>query len=158
MRINKYKTLLNANGIPEVVREEGKNYTELSNLSSPTRIAQMFRTVFDLHRETEEHAYLLCLNNKNHPIGVFEISHGTVNMSVLRPREVYMKALVIGATSIVLVHNHPSGDRTPSKEDRTSLKNMIAAGKMLGMPLLDSIILAGQDYYSFLEKERELFN
>ena len=79
-------------------------------------------------------------------------------MSVLRPREVYMKALVIGATSIVLVHNHPSGDRTPSKEDRTSLKNMIAAGKMLGMPLLDSIILAGQDYYSFLEKERELFN
>ena len=90
---------------------------------------------------------MLALDTKCKPIGIFEISHGTVNMSMINPREVFIRALLVGAVSIALIHNHPSGDATPSREDISATKRLAECGKLLGVVLLDHIVI-GHDYTS----------
>ena len=75
------------------------------------------RDYIRIHENAEEYMHMLCLNTKNRVIGVFEISHGTVNASIVGTREIFQKALLANAVSIILMHNHPSGDPTPSRED-----------------------------------------
>lgn len=94
--------------------------------------------------------YMLCMNNKNELTSIFEISHGTVNSSLVGTREVYQKALLANAVSIIVMHNHPSGDVTHSFEDYEITKKLKAAGDILGVCLLDHIII-GTEYYSFRE-------
>ena len=93
---------------------------------------------------------MLALNTKCRVIGLFEISHGTVNECLVSPREVLIRALLCGAAAIFLVHNHPSGDPQPSTMDTVVTKRMQQACKMIGIELLDHIIV-GDHYYSFLE-------
>lgn len=84
---------------------------------------------------------------------VFEISHGTVNMSVLTPREVFQKALLANAVSIILLHNHPSGDCTPSKEDINVTKRLMEAGDIIGVNVLDHLVIGRPGYFSLKENE-----
>jgi DNA repair protein RadC len=91
------------------------------------------------------------MNTKNKVIGVFEISHGNVNSSVLGTREVFQKALLANAVSIILMHNHPSGDPTPSRQDIEVTKKVAEAGNLIGIELLDHIII-GDSYTSLKEK------
>ena len=72
-------------------------------------------------------------------------------MTCLNPREVFMRALLIGASSIVLCHNHPSGDPEPSRQDMEMTKRFKESGELLGLPVMDHIIIGGSDYYSFME-------
>jgi DNA repair protein RadC len=94
---------------------------------------------------------MVCVNTKNRVIGVFEISHGTVNSSLVNAREVFQKALLANAVSIILMHNHPSGDVTPSKEDVDVTKKLTEAGKILGVQVLDHLII-GDSWISLKEK------
>ena len=110
----------------------------------------MFNVVFRLNTHTEEYLYMIALDGKQKPLGIFEISHGIVNMTICNPREIFIKALLCGASGIVITHNHPSGDVTPSKEDIESYKRLKDAGKLIGINVLDSIIV-GDGYYSFME-------
>ena len=87
---------------------------------------------------------------KGKPLGVFEISHGTINQSICNPRDIFIKALLCGAAGIILAHNHPSGDVAPSKNDMEIYKRVKEAGQLLGIGLLDNIII-GNGYYSFTE-------
>lgn len=75
----------------------------------------MLNTVFRLNRPTEEYMYMLALDNKCELLGVFEVAHGTVNATLYNLREIFICALLCGASCIVLTHNHPSGDTTLSK-------------------------------------------
>lgn len=84
---------------------------------------------------------------------VFEISHGTVNMSVLTPREVFQKALLANAVGIVLLHNHPSGDCTPSKEDINVTKRLMEAGDIIGVNVLDHLVIGRPGHFSLKENE-----
>lgn len=105
-----------------------------------------------MHEQTEEYMYMLCFNNKMILTGVFEISHGNVNSSIVCPREVFQKALLANAVGIIMIHNHPSGDPTPSKEDIKVTKRLEDSGDILGVQLLDHLIIGRPSYYSLKEK------
>lgn len=85
--------------------------------------------------------------------GFFHISHGTVNMSVASPREIFLRSVLCNATGIVLIHNHPSGNPDPSQEDRVTTQRICQGGKLMGIPLIDHIIIGAGCYYSFREND-----
>ena len=93
------------------------------------------------------------LNTKTKLIGETIISKGTVNAAIISPRELFIEALQKGAVSIILLHNHPSGDPTPSKEDIIITKQIQEAGELLGVNLLDHIIIGNNCYVSMREKK-----
>lgn len=120
--------------------------------NSPENVYKLATKTLNLLEAAEEYVYLITLNNKNKLTGLFEVSHGTVNSSILSPREIYIRALLLGATNIIIFHNHPSGDPEPSKEDIRITKRLKAAGELLGVELIDHIIV-GNYYYSFREEQ-----
>lgn len=99
---------------------------------------------------SKEHFYIISLNSRNAIIS--EISIGTLNASLVHPREVFAEAIRQRANSIILVHNHPSGDPTPSKDDIKITKKLKEAGKILGIEVLDHIIITRNSYLSFKNK------
>lgn len=151
MRINCYTTEMNSDKIPALIKEKGFNYSA-ETLTHPDEIAKFMNDAFHLNKRTEEYLYMISFNTKMKINGVFEISHGTVNASLCSPREVYIKALLTGAAYIVMVHNHPSGDPTPSKEDLDVSERMKKAGEIIGVGLCDFIIVGAGSFISFLEK------
>lgn len=153
MRITEYKTIINKDtSLTELIKDKASNYTIDNNkLSNPQEIARMMTDLYQLDIQAEEYVYMVAFNTKQKPLGVFEISHGTVNASILNPREVYLKALLVGAVNIVLIHNHPSGDTTPSRDDIRSTKRIEEAGQLLGVKLIDHIII-GDSYFSLAEE------
>tara|TARA_Y100000310_G_C20668125_1_gene808760 strand:+ start:1089 stop:1757 length:669 start_codon:yes stop_codon:yes gene_type:complete len=92
------------------------------------------------------------LNTRNYIIRKEEISIGTLDMSLVNPREVFGPALTDGAKSVILVHNHPSGDSEPSEADLRVTKQIKEAGDLLGISVLDHIIIGSKDYISFHDK------
>lgn len=153
MRINEYRTIINKNNqLTELTKERGTDYKAKNDgLTSPQEIAKMMVDLYQLDVQAEEYVYMIAFNNKMYPVGVFEISHGTVNASLLSPREIFIRALLAGAVNIVLVHNHPSGSISPSGEDIQSTKRIKEAGKLLNVKLVDHIII-GDDYLSLAEE------
>ena len=103
------------------------------------------------HKEQEE-MHLMILNTKQRLIRDILLFRGTFNHSPASPREIFIEALRYHAASIVLVHNHPSGDPTPSAEDRRTTVRIQEAGAMLGIRLLDHVIIANKPYFSFKER------
>jgi DNA repair protein RadC len=100
-----------------------------------------------------EHFVGLYLNSANHLIGIHTISVGILNSSLVHPREVFKLAYMMNAASIIVAHNHPSGNAEPSSEDITMTKQLVEAGKILGIPLHDHIIVTEQNgYTSFAER------
>ena len=152
VRMVKYKTRLTETKRVELEKEFSMNRPDLvSFIRSPEDAAAVGKGFMRIHEEPEEYMYMLCLNNKNRITGVFEISHGNVNSSIVCPREVFQKALLANAVNIILMHNHPSGDPSPSTEDITVTKRLIEAGNILGVQVLDHIII-GDRYVSLKEK------
>ena len=101
-----------------------------------------------------ERFLVLHLNTKNQIINEEIISIGTLNSSLVHPRELFKSAIKESANSIILVHNHPSGDPSPSKEDKEVAERIIAAGNILGISVLDHVIVGKETYWSF--KDRQL--
>jgi DNA repair protein RadC len=96
---------------------------------------------------------LIFLDVKNMPLGVNIVSVGTLSSSLVHPREVFKAAIIASAHSIILLHNHPSGDPSPSEDDIITTKRIEDAGQLIGINLLDHIIIGeGDNYYSFKEK------
>ena len=141
MRISFLDTKYDSDRLPKIEVIWRKNIPEIKDLRCSSNISILFEYLFSLSEKTEEYVYMLCLNTALKPIGIFEISHGTVDLSVCNPREVFMKALLVGATSIIIVHNHPSGDNKPGDVDLKAVKRLIECGELMKVPLLDSIIM-----------------
>ena len=95
-----------------------------------------------------EHFVLLMLNQKNRVIGIHTVSMGSLTASVVHPREVFKVAILANCASILLAHNHPSGDCQPSKEDRAITTRLVEAGRLLGISVLDHVIIGGEGRYS----------
>ena len=106
----------------------------------------------DLATEASERLEIICLDSKNKPINRMLISLGGINFAAVCPREVFRAALMSNVTAIILVHNHPSGDPTPSSSDIKLTKEMKKAGVLLGVSVLDSIIIGGDGYVSLKER------
>lgn len=103
------------------------------------------------HRATEC-VILVCLDGKGQLIAEKKLSDGSVKMSLISPREIFMEALKCRAVNIILVHNHPSGDPTPSRADRELTKTVMELGEKMDIPLLDHIIIGDNRYTSFKEE------
>lgn len=150
MRIIKYTTHLNEDRKPKLVKEKVINYPEICSLNSPQKITDMINVIYNATVLTEEHMWLIALDTKCAPIGIFEISHGLLNATLISPRELFMKLCLCGAYGFVLVHNHPSGNCYPSKEDKEITERMKQCGELMNINLVDHIIV-GDGYYSFKE-------
>lgn len=152
VRMIKYKTKLTENKRVVLEKEKSMNYPNIpSIIRSPEDAAIVGRDFMRIHEEPEEYMYMVCMNNKNRIIGVFEISHGNVNSSIVGVREIFQKALLVNAVCLILMHNHPSGDPSPSTEDIQVTKRIIEAGKLIGVEVLDHIII-GDTYVSLKDK------
>jgi len=120
-------------------------------ISSPKDVANL--VMAEMAAFDQEHLRVVLLNTKNEVLGIQEIYIGNVNSSVVRPGEVLRPAVRDNAPSIILVHNHPSGDPTPSPEDVAITKELLAAGKLMGIELLDHLVVgSGNRYVSLNEK------
>lgn len=152
MRVVKYKTKLTEDRKAVLEKDYSVNYPELDNMmNSPEKVVKLAKGFLRMHEETEEYMYMICLNAKLLMTGVFEISHGNVNSSIVGAREVFQKALLGNAVSIILIHNHPSGVCKPSREDINVTNRLVEAGKIIGIDVLDHIII-GKEYCSLKEK------
>jgi DNA repair protein RadC len=118
-------------------------------LSSSTLVADMFSF---LHHETKEHFIALHLNSKNRLLCLEIVSTGSLNASIVHPKEVYKSALLSSAAAIVFVHNHPSGDPAPSREDIELTSRLREASELLGIRLLDHVIIGTDRHYSFADQ------
>jgi len=121
------------------------------HLNSATAVFELYRDRFK--DEPQEHFIALLLNAKNRVMKEVLVSVGSLTASVVHPREVFAPAIKERAASILVLHNHPSGDSSPSREDIDITKRLKKAGEIIGIQLLDHVIIAS-DYFSF--KERRL--
>lgn len=119
-------------------------------ITSPEEVAKIFIPL--LKDEIKEHFFVLCLNSANKIIKYENISTGNLNSSVVHPREVFKVAIDNNSANIIVLHNHPSGNPEPSNEDISITKKLVESGKILGIEIFDHIIIAGNQYLSFVEK------
>jgi DNA repair protein RadC len=99
-----------------------------------------------------EHFKILLLNAKNRVIQIYTVSVGSLNASVVHPRECFRPAIAAQAASIILVHNHPSGDLEPSEEDISLTRRIMSAGDLIGIKVLDHVIIAGNKHISLRDR------
>ncbi|WP_227767645.1 RadC family protein [Zhaonella formicivorans] len=99
-----------------------------------------------------EHFRAILLNTKNHVLGTETISIGSLNSSIVHPRELFKQAIKKSAAALILAHNHPSGDPTPSREDVEVTKRLLEAGKIIGIEILDHLVIGNGIYVSFKER------
>lgn len=124
----------------------------LSNkkITSPQDVAEIFIPI--LRDDNKEKFIVVCLNSANKIIKHETISIGNLNSSVVHPREVFKVAIDNSSASIILIHNHPSGNPEPSNEDIRITKKIVETGKIMEIPVFDHLIIAGETYTSFVEK------
>lgn len=152
MRIIKYRTILTDNGCVELKTEYCINAPSVCRRMNTVKNVYSFAVDFlNLNKEPEEYVYMLCLNGHMDLLSIFEISHGTVNCSVVSSREVFQKALLANAVYIILIHNHPSGSPYPSDNDIALTKQLKESGHMMNIELVDHIVVGGNAYVSLKE-------
>lgn len=117
-------------------------------LTDPEKVYRLIKSKLkDYHKE---HFYIIVLNSRGHSIA--EVSVGSLNASVVHPREVFAEAIRNKAASVVFVHNHPSGDPEPSEDDLLLTKKLVESGKILGIEVFDHIIVVKDGFFSFKNK------
>jgi len=117
-------------------------------LTDPEKVYQLIKSkIKDYHKE---HFYIIALNSRNHSIA--EVSIGSLNASIVHPREVFAEAIKNKAASVIIAHNHPSGDPEPSDDDLVLTRKLVESGKILGVEVIDHIIIAKNDFFSFKNK------
>ena len=105
----------------------------------------------------QEYFYCLYLDSKNKLIERKLLFMGTINKSIVHPREIFKEAYLTSASNIICMHNHPSGDLTPSREDIYLTKSLIEIGKLQGIGIVDHLIIGDNGYYSFYDNQKDLF-
>ncbi|RKD27979.1 DNA replication and repair protein RadC [Caminicella sporogenes DSM 14501] len=119
------------------------------SIKSPKDVVDFF--IEDMKFLNKEHFKIVLLNTKNEIITYETISIGSLNASIVHPREVFNRAIKKNAASVILLHNHPSGNPNPSREDINITKRLVNAGKIIGIEVLDHIIIGDGNYYSMKE-------
>lgn len=151
MQIGFYDTVVNSGYHTILIKEKSVDY-HAETLTTPASAVEMINQLTELNIKGEENCYIAAFNTKSKPLGIFFLARGTVNLCLVGPREVFLRALLIGAAHIILFHNHPSLDCTPSKDDILLTKRLKEAGELLAIPLMDHIVVAGDNFYSFREQ------
>ena len=129
----------------KLVKEREVEYE--AEISCARDAEKLFRKL-GLNKEPEEVFWIACLNTKGKVIGMHEVSRGSLAICPVHPRDIFKRALLNNASSIILCHKHPSGDPDPSSEDKELTRRLIQAGKILGVKIVDHIVV-GDYYFSF---------
>ena len=136
----------------QLVKESAKVYDVDRRIKSPDDAHAVIERVMGLSSKTKEHLVMMSLNTKNDVIGIHTIHIGTVNSSIVHPREILQQAILNNATSFMIFHNHPSGDPTPSPQDIAVTRQIARAGELLNVFLVDHIIIGDHTYISLKER------
>ena len=141
----------------QTVKERTYTY-DFRKVNSPQSAKALFEKLEFFVNSDREMFLVASLNTKNEPTQIEVISVGSLNASIVHPREVFKSAIISNAASIICAHNHPSGDLTPSKEDIEVTKRLVEAGKLLGIDVLDHIIMNDEgEYKSIREHNPNIF-
>ena len=137
--------------------ELGRRFISLSPqdravINSPQDVANLLQA--EMSSLEQEHLRVLLLNTRNQVLNTVEVYVGNVNSSIVRPSEVFRPAVRDNAPSIIVVHNHPSGDPTPSPEDVSITRELVSAGNLLGIDLLDHLVIGSGGRYVSLNERR----
>ena len=135
--------------------ELGRRSVSLDPMSRPTinSPADVAGLVMEEMRHLDrEHFRIMYLSTRNNVLGISPVSIGSLNSSTVHPRECFKEAIRRNANTIILLHNHPSGDPTPSREDIDITKRLIEGGKILGIEVLDHVIIGDKRYVSLKEQ------
>ncbi|HOB16629.1 MAG TPA: DNA repair protein RadC [Defluviitoga sp.] len=119
---------------------------KLDKITSPMEVYQICQDMVHLKSETVRAIFL---DSKLNIIAIKDISNGTANMSMVHPRDIFREAILHNSISFIIVHNHPSGDSTPSMNDVDITKTITESAKIIGIPMNDHIIIGKNEYYSF---------
>lgn len=138
----------------KLVKENSKLYNvDTVTIKNPEDVYSIVSTVLNLQYEPVEHFGILALNAKNTVVGLHILAIGTIDAAIINQREIFKAALLNNATYVIMFHNHPSGDPTPSQEDITATKQMELAGQIMGIPILDHIIIGESKFISLRETQ-----
>lgn len=132
-------------------RLSAKAAQKLEKIEGPEDVARYASPL--LRFEQKEHFLVMLLDVRNRVLAMPTISIGSLTASVAHPREIFREAIRYSAANMILIHNHPSGDPTPSREDIQITKQMMKAGAIMGIPVLDHIIIAGDGFLSLKEAD-----
>jgi len=143
------ETILEVVRIAQIIREaeEGVDYI-ICSPEDGAKIASRF-----IGRDDREVFFVMCLNTKNNVVPVHRCHVGSLNSSIVHPREVYKSAILNNAASVIIAHQHPSGDIKPSMEDINVTKRLVEAGKLLSIEVLDHLVVNSDNSFTSL-KER----
>lgn len=146
--------------IPEirvsVVRDGGQKTEGRPALDCPARVAEMARGI--VAGDEREHMIIFLLDSRSRVRSYSVISIGTLQASLVHPREVFRPAIVAGAAAVILCHNHPSGQVDPSPDDRDTTRRLVKAGELIGIHVLDHVIIGNDETASFSFRERGLLS
>ena len=135
----------------QLVKEKEEKYME-KQANSPEAVANIINEVFNMDTQPFETFVMMALDTKKRPVGCFVVSQGSLNGTIVEPREVFQRAILVNADSIVVAHNHPSGEVIPSFKDMDATRVLKEAGELLRIELVDHIIIGENGkYYSFRE-------
>ena len=150
--MKKYNIRLNEDRLPMLVLEESFRYKDSRDTAnSPQKVLDFLRGKEDIENLMEEHVYILATDIKIKTIGYFELSIGGSDYSVVDKKAFFRRLLAIGADGFIVIHNHPSGDSTPSAHDYITSDSLKKAAKLLDIRYHDFIISGSPSYYSFRE-------
>lgn len=134
----------------KIVRKRRQGYGAFNHLGNSKDVYEAFHKRYE-QADREEFLALL-LDTKNYVVGFNVISVGSLNCSIVHPREVFKAAILANAASIILTHNHPSGDPNPSTEDVAITKKIKEAGEIIGIRVIDHVVMGDNCHFSFAEK------
>ena len=120
------------------------------DIKNPQSVVKAIRS--SIKDKAKEHFKLILLDSRNKIIGISTISIGTLNANLVHPREIFKEAIIHNSASVVLAHNHPSGDPEPSEEDMKITERLVESGKILGIEVIDHIVIGKTNFASFKER------
>ena len=132
------------------IREVNINYGKAVQgpiIKEATNVVDFLRSIAP--NNSQEHVFAVYIDGKNAPIGYSIVSPGTANSCPIHPREIYQRAVCLGARAVIMAHNHPSGSCKRSSEDDKATRDIAAAGRILGITLLDHVIFTDDDFFSY---------
>ena len=146
VRFKRIKAVFETLTVNEVVTEY------IGSRSRITQSSEVFQLFHFLKDETKEHFLCIHLDGKNRILCIDNVSTGSLNASIVHPRETFKACLLSSAAAVILVHNHPSGDPTPSREDLELTGRLKEAGELLGIRVMDHIIIGDGCYVSLADR------
>lgn len=141
MKINRQKLLL--------IKEQQFEYNQ--KITSTVSLVNFMINVLKINNEAQEVTYLLSLNNKNQLVSFTEIARGGLDMCNLSQNQIFKTVLLSNSNKFILVHNHPTGDPTPSKSDIETTKRILKSCEILGIEFLDHLVIGDNEYQSIMK-------